>query len=237
MPVILKGNERFFDGTRKPGTADVVIKNGKWYIHIPMSREKQEPGEATCVVGCDFGINFMVVTYDSGGRTNFYHGRGVKQKKWRYFHRRLALEERNTPYAQKRLKEIGSKEHRYMQDVNHQLSKAIVESHPPGTVFVLEDMDIKPKGGRKYYVCDSWPFHDLRSKIEYKAALRGSRVVLIDPRYTSQTCPVCGYRNRSNRDRKRHLFCCGQCGYTTNDDRAAAMNIYQRGVNSLSGKA
>lgn len=38
------------------------------------------------------------------------------------------------------MKTIGSRESRWMQDVNHQVSKALVKSNPKHTGFVLEDL-------------------------------------------------------------------------------------------------
>ena len=83
------------------------------------------------------------------------------------------------------------------------------------------------------YVSVSWSFYDLEQKLKYKAALNESSVITVDPRYTSQTCPVCGHTEKSNRDKKKHIFCCKSCGYTSNDDRIGAMNLYRMGINYL----
>ena len=60
-----------------------------------------------------------------------------------------------------------------------------------------------------------------------------SRVIKVNPRYTSQCCPVCGHIEKSNRDKRLHLFACKNCGYQSNDDRIGAMNLYRMGINYL----
>ena len=50
---------------------------------------------------------------------------------------------------------------------------------------------------------------------------------------TSQNCPKCGHTEKANRDKRRHLFCCKNCGYKSNDDRIGAMNLYRMGINLL----
>ncbi len=79
----------------------------------------------------------------------------------------------------------------------------------------------------------SWSFYDLEQKIIYKAKQNQSAVIKVNPRYTSQCCPVCGHIEKSNRDKKLHLFTCNNCGYKSNDDRIGAMNLYRMGINYL----
>jgi transposase len=63
-------------------------------------------------------------------------------------------------------------------------------------------------------------FYRLAQYIEYKAKLDGVTVEYVDPKYTSQTCPVCNTRNHA-RDRK---YKCS-CGFVTHRDILSAMNI------------
>ena len=122
-----------------------------------------------------------------------------------------------------------------MADVNHQVSKALVEGNPAGTLFVLEDLtDICPalESARKKdrYVQVSWAYSDLGQKIRYKAERVGSRVIFVEPHYTSQTCPKCGLVDKRNRNKRLHLFTCVACGYRSNDDRIGAMNLHAKGI-------
>lgn len=59
------------------------------------------------------------------------------------------------------------------------------------------------------------------------------QVSKVNPRYTSQTCPRCGHIEAGNRDKAKHIFCCKNCGYTSNDDRIGAMNLYRMGIEYL----
>ena len=241
LPYYSGGMEKYFDhDIYSFGTAKLVKKHGKYFLHIPVTRDILEALDCdVCnVVGVDRGINFVVATYDSKHKSGFVNGRNIKQKRAKYKQLRKELQQRQTPSARRRLKAIGQRENRWMQDVNHCVSKALVESNPKHTLFVLEDLSGVRSATEKVrrkdrYVTVSWSFYDLEKKLKYKAALNESLVINVDPRYTSQTCPVCGHTEKSNRDKNKHIFCCKSCGYTSNDDRIGAMNLYRMGINYL----
>lgn len=241
LPYFAKGMSKYFDHTTyKFGTAKLVNKRGKYYLHIPVSYEVEESNVSDIcnIVGIDRGINFVVATYDSKHKSGFVSGRAIKQKRAHYSKLRKELQKRQTPSARRRLKAIGQRENRWMQDVNHRISKALVESNPKHTLFVLEDLTgirsvterVKTKDR---YVSVSWSFYDLEQKLIYKAKQNQSTVIKVDPRYTSQCCPVCGHIEKSNRNKKIHLFTCKNCGYSSNDDRIGAMNLYHMGISYL----
>ena len=128
-----------------------------------------------------------------------------------------------------------------MQDVNHCVSKALIENNPKHTLFVLEDLTgirntTKRVRHENRYIIVSWSFYDLERKLIYKAKQNQSTVIKVDPRYTSQACPTCGHIEKANRIKKMHLFTCKNCGYKSNDDRIGAMNLYQMGINYLKNK-
>ena len=152
------GMSKYFDHTiYKFGTARLVSKHGKYYLHIP-------------VTYIDRGINFVVATYDSKHKSGFVSGKAIKQKRANYSKLRKELQMRHTPSSRRRLKAIGQRENRWMQDINHQVSKALVENNPKHTLFVLEDLSgirnaterVKTKNR---YVSVSWSFYDLEQKL------------------------------------------------------------------------
>ncbi|MGM0215312.1 RNA-guided endonuclease TnpB family protein [Enterococcus sp. AZ109] len=235
-----KGMRHFFDGTWKFGTAKLVYKFNKWFLHISMSKKDELPDltATTQVVGIDLGINFLATTYDGDGKTIFFNGREIKHHRGKAKALRKQLQQRKTPSSRKKIKTIGSRENRYVTDMNHQVTKALVENYPKGTLFVLEDLSSVRQATEKvrvkhHYVTVSWAFYRFRKFLEYKAALNGQRVVVVSPKYTSQTCPKCEHVEKANRDKKHHHFCCKKCQYQSNDDRIGAMNLFRKGLDMI----
>lgn len=241
LPYFAEGMSKYFDHTiYKFGTAKLVKKHDKYFLHIPVTYNIEESNlsDICNVVGIDRGVNFVVATYDSKHKSDFVSGKAIKQKRANYSKLRKELQMRQTPSARRRMKAIGSRENRWMQDVNHCVSKALVKKNPKHTLFVLEDLSgirnaterVKTKDR---YVSVSWSFYDLEQKLMYKAKQNQSTVIKVNPAYTSQCCPACGHIEKANRNKKIHLFHCKNCGYKSNDDRIGAMNLYRMGINYL----
>lgn len=66
------------------------------------------------------------------------------------------------------------------------------------------------------YVSVSWSFYDFEQKLIYKEKQNQSTVIKVDPRYTSQCCPVCGHIEKFDRNKKIHLFTCKNNGNNYN---------------------
>ena len=240
VPFCKNGFEKYFADNFKFGTAKLVNKHGMFFLHIPVTYEIPElqKSEVSNVVGIDRGIRFLAATYDSKGKSVFYDGNTVKQKRAHYKALRKQLQQVGTPSSRKRIKAIGQRENRWIQDINHCVSKALVENNPEGTLFVIEDLtgihsateNVKVKDR---YVSVSWSYYDLEQKLSYKALKHHQLVEKVNPAYTSQTCPKCGHTEKINRNKHKHIFCCKNCGYKSNDDRIAAMNLHRMGIELL----
>jgi putative transposase len=237
VPFETKGMEQYFDGLWSFGTARLVMKHSKFFLHIPVTKEMELVSEQQVkqVVGVDFGINFVATTYDSQGKSFFFQGRPIKDRRSHYKHLRKQLQQRQTSSARRRLKKIGQRETRWQADVNHQVSKALVDRYGAGTLFVIENLSGVRHATERVRIKDryqsvSWAFYQLRQMLEYKSLLHGSKVISVDPKYTSQTCPKCGHTEKTNRKKKKHTFCCKNCAYQSNDDRIGAMNLQRKGI-------
>lgn len=68
----------------------------------------------------------------------------------------------------------------------------------------------------------------LRQKTAYKTRMRGGRVILVDPRGTSQKCSSCGKAVEKSLAERIHL--CPSCGLEIDRDVNAARNILARGL-------
>jgi putative transposase len=66
---------------------------------------------------------------------------------------------------------------------------------------------------------------------ESKAAYSGSKVVLVDPKYTSQMSSWCGMIVK--KDLSERIHNCSECGLTMDRDLNAAINILRLGMQSV----
>lgn len=79
--------------------------------------------------------------------------------------------------------------------------------------------------------------YEIKLKTEIKAKQRNSIVDIVDPKYTSRTCPKCEHVNGDiilhNKFKKNKLFSCQSCGYTEHSDLTAALIIKNKYVKIL----
>ena len=240
-------NERYFDKYLvdeqwKLGTAKLVLNRDKRFLHIGITKELPDytKEQNQHVVGVDLGLRFLATTYDEKGETTFYSGKSITHQRRKYRQLRKELQSTNTTSSKRRLKAIGQRENCWMSDINHQLSKALVEKYGANTTFVVEDLsgitrNIKRTTSDNTADLTSWAFYEFVQQLTYKANLMGSQVVIVSAQYTSQRCPKCGQIDKHSRDHRMHHYHCQSCGYQSNDDRVGAMNLYELGKQYISG--
>ena len=240
---ICHGFSQYFDGTWKFGLAKLLKSGNKWYLHISATKEVADFDKQTVkhVVGIDRGLRFLATTYDEQGNTAFFDGKAIMRKRAKYQKLRATLQAKGTKSAKRRLKKLSGRENRWMSDVNHCLSKTLVQRYGADTLFVLENLNgvsferaDLPKALRNQN--KSWAFYQLEQFLTYKAHLNNCEVVEVSAKYTSQRCPKCGVIKKDNRNHGKHEYHCINCGYRSNDDRIGAMNIQLLGTQYISGQ-
>ena len=225
------------------GTAKLVELKGRWYLHIPVTKAVED-FQKECVrhvVGIDRGLRFLAVSYDEQGKTKFVSGKKIATKRHKFQEVRKQLQAKGTKSAKRKLKAISGRENRWMSDVNHQISKTLVQKYGKDTLFVLEELagvsfeeSNLSRTAKQNYDLRSWSFYQLEQFLTYKAHENRSEVLKVSAKYTSQRCPKCGIIRKANRDHHKHLYSC-QCGYKSNDDRIGVMNIQLLGTMWISG--
>ena len=205
------------------GEADLVYKKGKFYLFQTVDVPEEDIEDVEEFVGCDFGLTDIVVTSDgvkhSADGLNKY--REHRQKV------RSSLQSKGTRGAKRVLKRLSGKERTYSQIVNHTIAKSIILSAKESSKGVaIEDLTnirfTSKRRNKKFRTkLGKWSFGQLRSFLEYKGLLYGVPVVVVDPRYTSQTCNVCKHLGK----RTNKHFKCNNCGNDMDADVNASLNI------------
>ena len=214
------------------GQKDLNYRNGKWILSCGYDKEPVEKNKSNNYIGIDLGVNKIAV--DSDGI--IYHNETIEKKRKQYLEHRRRLQLRNTRSSKYRIKKSGNKESKFRKDVNHCISKTLVQkAKSTNAKIILENLKhinsrtMVRKSERMKRL--SWSFNQLRSFTDYKASLAGVEVILVDSHYTSQRCHECGCIDKKNR-KTQEVFCCIRCGHYNNADVNAAKNIQSLGDQS-----
>ena len=239
-------NSRSISGLKKIRTATIKKQVGGYHVSLCVEQENpctgQEPLYDNQVVGVDLGVASLATLSD--GRAYQNH---AALKKWlrrlRVEQRALARKKRGSRARAKckgRIAKLHLKVANTRKDQHNKATTDIVRGYG-GTV--IEDLgllnmtgsakgspedpgtNVRAKSGLNRSLMDA-SLGSFSHMLEYKAKWYGRSLEKVDPSYTSQTCSVCGHREKENR--KKTTFHCLGCGHKENADVNAAKNILAR---------
>jgi len=201
------------------------IEIGKEYACVSVTIPDIEPEKADNYIGVDRNTtgHIAVAANPKTGKIWKLGKKGLHVHK-KYSSIRRTLQKQG---KYKKVKQIKDRESRIVKDLNHKISRKLIEVAKENNCGIkLEDLT-GIRGNKKHtrsfnYSLNSWSFYQLQMFIEYKAKLQGVEVVYIDPHYTSKKCSICG--QIGNRNGKS--FKCS-CGHVDHADVNAAFNIGQ----------
>jgi IS605 OrfB family transposase len=219
--------EGLLNETIQGGAFKLIKHRGNWYIYLSVTEDVPEV-KTQKRLGCDRGQNQIAVVAPKKGFGKFFKGRAIGHRR-RYFQkRRKQLQEAKKFRA---FKKWTKKERRWMESINHTISRRIVrfaESH--NADVVVEDLGGCRKTMKQSQKSrsdssqsrHSWAFYSLEQKLDYKLVLKGLKLIKRPPAYTSKTCSTCGVIGT----RKKHDFKCPN-GHYHHADLNAARNLSQ----------
>ena len=220
----------------KLGDGRLMVVGKTVFLVLSFKKEVETRNANDAVVGVDRGINVLACATD-GKRHWMRKGGHTKHVRDRYLRVRSSLQkrkaERPTRSVEKVLKRLSGREARFMRNVNHEVSKSIIEFADKSgcPVIAIEKLGGIRKGRMRKpqrREVHRWAYGQLAFFLRYKAEGLGMEVVEVDPRNTSKGCSRCGHAETANR--KRHQFHCKACGHRLHSDLNAAHNIRLRGI-------
>ena len=203
-------------------TACLIQKADGYYLHVQVEVPYSNDNESQ--VGIDMGISYFLVTSDGLYINNPKHFKSY-ERKLRIENRSLSRKKKFSKqwYKQvKRLQLLYLKIQRTRLDFLHKTSTSLSKQY--GTVF-MENLNVRgmAKGNLAKHILDcSWT--TFKGLLNYKA-----NVVLVDAKFTSQTCSNCGSVDKRNRISQSE-FVCIKCGGIFNADENASINIKSKGI-------
>ena len=187
---------------------------------------KTSENQAIC--GIDMGIKYFLTTSDSEFVDNPKHLFSYL-KELRIENRSLTrMKKGGNNYKKQinKLQRLHLKIKRVRLDFLHKQSAKLAKQY---NIIIREDLNIKGMSKNsnlsKYILDCSWG--TFFTFLEYK-----TKVIKVNPKYTSQECSKCGHTCKENR-KTQSLFECVNCKYIENADLQACFNILQRGQSLL----
>jgi putative transposase len=210
-------------------TCQVVKDVDQWFVILTCDTNTPKPLESTKpTVGVDVGIKTFAYLSDGKSIANPRTLVSSEQKLHRE-QRKLSKKEKGKNNRQKQRVEVAKvhrKIRRQREDFLHKTSTWLVQNYG---AICFEDLNVKGMLRNhclaKHIADASW--NKLVNMTSYKAENAGCRVVLVDPRGTSQRCSGCGEKVPKTLSDRIH--CCPHCGLIMDRDENAANNIHTAG--------
>ncbi len=225
----------------------VVLRHDghRWRAFVSYEVEVEQNPDNGEVLGVDMNAR-QIATSD--GHFYFLPDLRKKEARRKRYQRRMARQVKGSNRSKdtrKKLAKVSRKIANIRKNWIHQTTKEIAGRC--GTI-VVEDLkiknmtasakgavenpgkNVKQKAGLNRAMLDT-AFGEIRRNLEYKCR----RLVEVNPAYTSQTCSECGHVDKANR-KTQARFQCVSCGFASNADTNAAMNIRRLGMARLHGE-
>jgi hypothetical protein len=201
------------------GVAKTVLvrkRENRWVFQFcekATQKETEFDGSAG-KIGVDVGLNCIAATSD--GRI---YGRSFKPRFDKTYQQvrdlRANRQRQDLKKDSKHLTRLENKLSGQVKTITGTVANKLVKSFP-GHTFVIEDLDLKGCKGQKRFA-----YRALHNSLSHKA-----RIEEVNPAYSSQMCPSCGYVNRGNRHGTH--FICHCCGRKSHADVVGGTNLLGR---------
>ncbi len=209
----------------------VVKKASGWYAQLILQCEVQVPdilphGEP---IGIDLGLEkFLAVS--TGAliqRPRFFVD---LQGKLKWLQRKLRNKKQgsaNYRKVQAKIRRLHEQIHDTRREFHFQTAHQLCDQ--VGMIFA-EDLNLKMMSrGMLAKHCLDAAWGGFLNILEWVSWKRGVFFAQVDPNGTSQTCPNCG-AHTGKKELSERVHKCGECGYVTDRDVAAAQVVVQRGL-------
>ena len=204
---------------------------GKWFVSISCDMgDAPDKTDAGSAIGIDVGLNSFAVTSDGEYIANprFFRKEekalAKAQRKWDKVKKTKSPQREKCRKTVARVHErIRNKRHNFV----HQEARKMVNRHGFIAAEKLDVQDMQQNRRLSKSISDAaWSM--FRHCLQYKAEEAGIGFKAVNPKYTSQDCSACGHREKKSLSQRVHH--CKKCGYTTDRDHNAAINILTLGL-------
>jgi putative transposase len=197
-------------------------------INVPNEEHVAPTGKSS---GIDVGLESFY-TDSNGAKVENPRNLRKSEHKLKRLQRRLSKKRKgskNKEKARKRLARKHLKVSRQRKDFAVKTARCVVKSND---FVAVEDLKVRNmvKNHRLAKSISDASWRQFRTWLEYYGRKFGRVVVAVDPAYTSQVCSACGCLPSVKKGLGDRWHACENCGFETDRDHNAALNILSRGL-------
>jgi len=216
----------------KVKTVTIKRDGQHWYVCFSCEVQVEQVVHTGPATGIDLGLLHFATLADGSVYDNPRYLRGGLQK-LKAGQQKLSRGKKGS-HRRTRAKAALARQHRKVrnqrQDFLHKASRQLVKQYG---VLVMEDLSVQNmvKNHHLARSISDAGWGQFQAYCAYKAAWAGGRVVLVNPRNTSQLCSGCGQIKHKELAERWHSCACGA---ELDRDHNAAINILRAGCAQLS---
>jgi putative transposase len=212
------------------------VRNTQWYVVVAIESDVSIPGAPVHgrAIGIDLGLERFLTASDGSfeERPKFFKS---MQGKLKWLQRRAAKKQKGSKNREKVLTQMARMHNRINnRRKDFHLKTAHKLCDQAQTIFA-EDLNAKGlTRGILRKDCVDAAFAQFLSLLEWVCFKRGVFFLKVNPKGTSQTCPVCLFTVSKDLGLREHH--CPECGYRVHRDHAAAEMVLIRGLEQISSQ-
>jgi len=228
--------------------AVVTFSGGRWFLSVQVDTDgTRAPAPEGTVCGVDLGSRTLATIAVNDSEADAEPVSGPKPRKRllgriKRMQRRISLQKhrakklcirtsRRQHIRQLRLSKLHARVANIRKDVAHKLTTDLVRRFE---TIVIEDLNVSGMAKNHSFagaVLDCG-FHEIRRQFQYKAEMRGGRILVADRFYPStQICSYCGCLTGPKGREELHIerWICSECGAEHERNANAAINLRKLG--------
>ena len=218
-------DEWFFDKIKDLSIGEIILKENEAFLTF---KDNLNYSDKDIIVGVDSNLKSLDLFHPIGGwtrvdLTELHRVKEVYDKKIDFLKKLL----KKCPLRiMRKIERLFERRRNRVKDFLHKLTTQLSRLFH-NAIFVFEDLNKRKMYKNKYHNrrIDRANWNSIIQKISYKTI-----VILVNPAYTSTTCPVCGSKMKSQ---EGQVVYCPECSNSFNRQLVGCLNIFKRSLKKI----